>query len=58
MVLLPSFRHLLLEVASGSSITTAAQGESQVPFKLVLAGDGGTEKTTFVKRHLTGEFEM
>jgi GTP-binding nuclear protein Ran len=22
-----------------------------------LVGDGGTGKTTFVKRHLTGEFE-
>jgi len=30
----------------------------QVPeFKLVLVGDGGVGKTTFVKRHLTGEFE-
>jgi len=26
-------------------------------FKLILIGDGGTGKTTFVKRHLTGEFE-
>ena len=28
-----------------------------VYFKLVLVGDGGVGKTTFVKRHLTGEFE-
>ncbi|KAJ5871259.1 uncharacterized protein N7529_003612 [Penicillium soppii] len=26
-------------------------------FKLVLVGDGGTGKTTFVKRHKSGEFE-
>jgi len=28
-----------------------------VEFKVVLVGDGGVGKTTFVKRHLTGEFE-
>ena len=26
-------------------------------FKLILVGDGGVGKTTFVKGHLTGEFE-
>jgi GTP-binding nuclear protein Ran len=32
--------------------------QSDAPeFKLILVGDGGVGKTTFVKRHLTGEFE-
>jgi len=26
------------------------------PCKIVVIGDGGTGKTTFIKRHLTGEF--
>ena len=34
------------------------QQQQEAPqFKLVLVGDGGVGKTTFVKRHLTGEFE-
>lgn len=34
-----------------------ASQETVATFKLVLVGDGGVGKTTFVKRHLTGEFE-
>lgn len=42
--------------ASGSTSTMAAQGEPQVQFKLVLAGNGSTRKTMFMKHHQT-EFE-
>lgn len=36
----------------------AAENKPNVPtFKVVLVGDGGVGKTTFVKRHLSGEFE-
>ena len=33
------------------------EAQGPVEFKLVLIGDGGVGKTTFVKRHLTGEYE-
>jgi len=34
-----------------------AQQQDAPKFKLILVGDGGVGKTTFVKRHRTGEFE-
>ena len=38
-------------------LTTPALTSVVAEYKLVLVGDGGVGKTTFVKRHLTGEFE-
>lgn len=36
----------------------AVANKGDIPtFKCILVGDGGTGKTTFVKRHITGEFE-
>ena len=41
-----------------SQATQMLLDDPNVPkFKLVMVGDGGVGKTTFVKRHLTGEFE-
>ncbi|KAL8723190.1 MAG: hypothetical protein Q9225_000456 [Loekoesia sp. 1 TL-2023] len=39
------------------NMAEGAGAQAPPTFKLVLVGDGGTGKTTFVKRHLTGEFE-
>ena len=44
-------------VAQQAAAAGAAPAGPDVQFKLVLVGDGGVGKTTFVKRHLTGEFE-
>lgn len=43
--------------ASYVLIFSIAMNDPESMFKLILVGDGGVGKTTFVKRHLTGEFE-
>jgi len=46
---------------TGLVATTAKAADGKQPaipkFKLLLVGDGGVGKTTFVRRHKTGEFE-
>ena len=42
---------------SHSSLSKIDVQAATPEFKLILVGDGGVGKTTFVKRHLTGEFE-
>ena len=40
------------------ALARAGMARQQTPtFKLILVGDGGVGKTTFVKRHISGEFE-
>ena len=53
-----SILFLLKSFHSFISIIEMVEANYTIPeFKLVLVGDGGVGKTTFVKRHLTGEFE-
>jgi len=42
-----------------SSASSSASGTEVLPtFKVILIGDGNVGKTTFLKRHRTGEFEQ
>ena len=40
-----------------SLLQTPSMTDETPVFKLILVGDGGVGKTTFIKRHKTGEFE-
>lgn len=44
-------------MANNASSSGQQPPEPTPTFKVVLVGDGGVGKTTFVKRHLSGEFE-
>lgn len=46
-----------MSAGAGAGAMGGAPRKDVPEFKLVLVGDGGVGKTTFVKRHLTGEFE-
>lgn len=47
----------LAVMASNESVAGQPGPASAPTFKVVLVGDGGVGKTTFVKRHISGEFE-
>ena len=46
-----------LSISFKYRFSTATQAQAIPEFKMILVGDGGVGKTTFVRRHLTGEFE-
>jgi GTP-binding nuclear protein Ran len=46
-----------LQQQAAAAAAAAGQTDNTPKFKLILVGDGGVGKTTFVKRHRTGEFE-
>jgi GTP-binding nuclear protein Ran len=52
----PTFPHALTH-PSLPLLPPKTQTDFIPEFKLILVGDGGVGKTTFVRRHLTGEFE-
>jgi small GTP-binding protein len=55
---LPPSSFVLLSLQAALPVGTLQRPQDQAPrFKLILVGDGGVGKTTFVKRHRTGEFE-
>jgi GTPase SAR1 family protein len=54
---LAHWRRYLSHPIGIASKYAAASAMQEPRFKLLLVGDGGVGKTTFVKRHLTGEFE-
>ena len=39
------------------TLRTAPPQQAIPAFKLIVEGDDGVGKSTFIKRHLTGEFE-
>jgi len=58
----PIYYYFILFTIISFTYTQSAPVQPALPvgtpeFKLILVGDGGVGKTTFVKRHLTGEFE-